>query len=291
VASCAPPHVDPSSTRPPALEVTTTTGSAASSGTATQPYRTAPSSSQSRDSTQEVVFSQEFAKLVPRIRTRSVGLAYLPVGGRGSVVELGDWHSGPAWSTSKVPLALAALRATPGARTEDLVRRALTSSDNAAAERLWSDLGSGPEAAQLVDRELGALGDTTTRTQGIQIRPPYTPFGQTQWSLADQVRFASGLACASGVDFVRTQMASVSVGQRWGLGSIPGALFKGGWGPDPIGRYLVRQLGIVELDGHRVAVALAVEASDGSFASGVAAADKLVSLLRESLHPVNGGCN
>ncbi|MGY2061207.1 hypothetical protein ACW9HQ_40590, partial [Nocardia gipuzkoensis] len=41
-----------------------------------------------------------------------VGFACAPVGG-GPVVELGEWSGGVAWSTSKVPLAVAALRAAP----------------------------------------------------------------------------------------------------------------------------------------------------------------------------------
>src|SRR4051794_29666211 len=82
----------------------------------------------------------------------TVGLAYLPVGGKG-VVTLGDWTRGVAWSTSKVPLAIAALRAAREA-AEPYVTEAISRSDNAAAERLWSMLGPPAAAAVAVEAVL-----------------------------------------------------------------------------------------------------------------------------------------
>ncbi|WP_245721999.1 hypothetical protein [Nocardia crassostreae] len=62
-----------------------------------------------------------------------VALAILPVGG-DRVVTLGDWTSGPAWSTMKVPLALAALRQNAG--YSGTAATAITYSDNSAADTL-----------------------------------------------------------------------------------------------------------------------------------------------------------
>src|ERR1700738_4467094 len=42
-----------------------------------------------------------------------VGVAVAAVGRTGTVLTFGGWTSGPAWSTSKVPLVLAALREPP----------------------------------------------------------------------------------------------------------------------------------------------------------------------------------
>ena len=76
----------------------------------------------------------------------TIGIVALPLGG-GAPVVLGDWSSGAAWSTSKVPLSIAALRADPPADT-GLVTSAITASDNASAEALWSGLGDPETAAE-----------------------------------------------------------------------------------------------------------------------------------------------
>jgi hypothetical protein len=190
----------------------------------------------------------------------------------------------------KVPLSLTALGRSDTAGTTSLVHKAITESDNAAAESLWSGLGSGDTAASAVDAILAAHGDTTTRTQSQRIRPPYTPFGQTTWSLARQVTFASSMACSAADRPVYQEMSQVIASQRWGLGQLQGAAVKGGWGPDPSGRYLVRQFGIVRLDGHLVAVAVAVTPSSGSFDDGVHALDRVTGWMKQHVHPASGGC-
>ena len=113
----------------------------------------------------------------------TVGLAFASAGERP--ISLGTWSSGVAWSTIKVPLAIAA-RATDNA---DLVVKTVTHSDNAAAEELWSQLGE--PAAQRVQSVIRDAGDPTTVVESRRLRAEYTPFGQTRWSLADQARFAA----------------------------------------------------------------------------------------------------
>ena len=56
---------------------------------------------------------------------------------------------------------------------------------------------------------------------------------------------------------------------------------KGGWGPDPDGRHLVRQMGIAG----PLAVALAAIPADGSFESGTDMLDRLARWLGESQGP------
>ncbi len=83
----------------------------------------------------------------------------------------------------------------------------------------------------------------------------------------------------SGREFILAQMSQVS-SDTWGLGSagVP-ALWKGGWGPGTDGRYLVRQMGRITVDGSDYVVTLAAIPDDGSFASGQAAATEVARWL------------
>jgi hypothetical protein len=192
------------------------------------------------------------------------------VGREPAIERVGDSSGGVAWSTIKVPLALAVIRRGGGTRYAQLLRRAITASDNQAAEQLWSSLGRPRAAGRAVERALAAGGDSTTRVQTKRVRAGYTAFGQTRWPLPAQQRFVAGLGCARGGDQILGLMGEIVASQRWGLGSTRlRARFKGGWGPDRSGRYLVRQLGLLELpNGRRVAVAVSTVPSDGQFATG-----------------------
>lgn len=222
------------------------------------------------------------------------GLALAPVGSQASPVAVGPWRVGPAWSTMKVPLSIAALRQAArqddgagSAAPTDLVHRAITASDNAAADRLWAGLGGGTRAAAATDTVLTDLGDTVTRTQSQHVDPPYSAYGQSQWSLDGQVRFIAGLACTRepAATAVLREMRAVTPGQRWGLGAVPGAAIKGGWGPQRDGRYVVRQVGLVTLSGRTYAVALAAVTRTGTFDDGVRALDELTAWLRAAPLP------
>lgn len=227
--------------------------------------------------------------LQPALGARSAGVALqpLPVGrdrrpADAEVRRLGPWQCGPAWSTSKVPVAVAALAVAEPSEREQmraLARAAITESDNAAAVALWDRLGAGANAAARVDAVLAAHGDPVTLTQAHPVRPPYTPFGQTAWSLTQQVCFVAGLVRSdtqAAREIVRL-MRQVIPAQRWGLGRLDDATFKGGWGPEEGGSYLVRQLGVVTLRGRRVAVAVAALAD--SFDHGVDVLDELAGWL------------
>jgi hypothetical protein len=176
-------------------------------------------------------------------------------------VSLGAWSSGVAWSTSKVPLAIAAVRA--GSASRDQLFGTIARSDNAAAEELWSQLGD--PAAQLVQSVIREAGDPTTVVESRRLRDEYTPFGQTVWSLADQARFAAGLSRVAGAVEILELMRSLSVEHRWGL-AAKGFAAKGGWGPGVSGDYLVRQF--AEVSG-TAGVALAAEVGNGGYQAGV----------------------
>lgn len=197
----------------------------------------------------------------------TIGIAIRPVASTGSVVILGDWRAGSAWSTIKVPLAIAALRDAGTAELTAEVTAAITRSDNAAAEAIWASLGDPVTAAHKVDAVLRETGDPTT-VQSEKVRPQFSAFGQTYWSLDDQTRFLAVTACDPRDTPVLTLMGEIVPEQRWGLGIIPGSRFKGGWGPSVSGRYLVRQFGVITVPAGRTAVAIAAEPASGTFADG-----------------------
>lgn len=203
----------------------------------------------------------------------TIGLAASPLGKGQAVERVGSLSTGIAWSTSKVPVAMAVIAAGHRSRQSSNLRQAITASDNAAAERLWSSLGSGGPAAQAATRQLRNAGDRNTTMESQRLRSGYTPFGQTQWALADQARFVAGMPCLKAGKAVLDLMGQTISAQRWGLGQIDsGAQLKGGWGPGSRpgvdGGYLDRQMGIVTVGGRRVALTLASLPADGSHETG-----------------------
>ncbi|MGX1807463.1 hypothetical protein ACWIGI_17230 [Nocardia sp. NPDC055321] len=215
-----------------------------------------------------------------------VALALLPVGG-DRALTLGDWRSGPAWSTMKVPLSLAALRANAGLASS--ANAAITYSDNAAADTLWQALGSGATAAADVEEVLREGGDSVTEVPATRTRKDYSAFGQADWSVDDQLTFAARLPCLPEADAVTSLMGKISSGQRWGLGTLTGAEFKGGWGPDTGGSYLVRQFGLIPVDGGLLAVVIAAQPDSGSFDEGTTMLTKISTLVGKHLDELRGG--
>lgn len=201
----------------------------------------------------------------------AIGLALVPVGGGPSTV-LGTWTSGAAWSTVKVPLAVAALRRGGDAVQADATA-AIETSDNAAAEALWGSLGDSAAAGGAVESVLRQGGDAATAVQRERVRPEFSAFGQTEWSTQDQATFAAGLSCIPDAAPVVEMMNSVVPDQQWGLAKMSDAAFKGGWGPSVRGGYDVRQVGIVTTVAGRVGVAIAAQPNSGSFTDGTAMLD------------------
>ena len=206
-----------------------------------------------------------------------VGVSIGPPGS-DRVFTAGKLVSGPAWSTIKVPIALRVLQDAGGpsglnpAQADD-IQRALTLSDNDAAAALFGGLerahGGMGGAATAVEAILRQAGDSATQisTRG---RAGFSPYGQTEWSLAVQQRFMSQLVAGcvgtqASRDYVLNLMGQVTSDQ-WGLGSAGlAAKWKGGWGPGPDGRYLVRQMGTLHIGDREAVVTLAAIPADGSF--------------------------
>ena len=198
------------------------------------------------------------------------------------VEELGTLRGGVAWSTIKVPIALAVAARDPTKRDEELIDAALTVSDNDASLALWERLGPPEVAAAAVQDVLALAGDSSTKVETRVLRPGFTPFGQTQWSLAAQVQLMAALPDLPHAEAIRACMRRAVPEQRWGLGALGDDVeLKGGWGPDPDGQHLVRQMGIVG----PLAVTFAALPADGSFESGTAILDRLAQWLGESFRP------
>lgn len=219
----------------------------------------------------------------------TIGLAIAPAGDGASPITLGRWTIGPAWSTIKVPLVIAALREQGSTDITAAMRAAITESDNAAAESIWEGMGDPVAAAHTVERVLREADDPTT-VESRKIRPQFTAFGQTLWSLTDQIRFAAFAACDSKDAQVRALMGQIEQDQRWGLGVIPKAQFKGGWGPSESGPYLVRQFGfIANASGAVSVVAIAVEPGSGSFGDGTAELTTIAKWLKDRIEMLPAG--
>lgn len=161
--------------------------------------------------------------------------------------SLGRWWSGVAWSTIKVPLAIAALRGD-WLRAKDLAVQAITESDNHAAEQLWAGLGDPVDAARRVQKVIAEGGDTATTVESRRLRRGYTAFGQTQWTLQRQARFAAELPSIPESADVIDLMQRITAGQRWGLAAKGFAARRLGpgnpWGiPGPAVRYRADTVG------------------------------------------------
>lgn len=239
-----------------------------------------------------VSLAADFAELQAALDGR-MGLAAMPVGG-GDMTVLGNWSTGIAWSTIKVPLALAALRRDRELR--DVAEAAITYSDNDAAQQLWNSLGTDEEAADAVQAILHEAGDDYTDVGMRHTRlatlgsDDLLSFGATDWTLTDQARFAAKLPCLPRASSVISLMSEITPSQSWGLGHLFGAEFKGGWGPDDdTGMYTVRQFGLIPTLAGPVAVALAAEPASGTFEDATDMMDRMALLLGEHLPELRGG--
>ena len=188
-------------------------------------------------------------QLVRDVVARHGGRATVSVGG----ITAGDNRPEPAFSTMKVPVAIGALRKSPAAYPDAEV--AVTRSDNPAAHRMFGQV-SGAE----LDGIIAEAGSRTTNSAGYQMG--------TLWTTSDQAAFASGLRCVKGHEPVLDMMGRVVDYQRWGVGRIPGARFKGGWNYYENG-HLARQFGLIPGPNGDIAVAITAHSPkghEGSFA-------------------------
>ncbi|TWS21213.1 hypothetical protein FK529_00945 [Tsukamurella asaccharolytica] len=222
------------------------------------------------------------------------GQAGIAVAGGGRVVVAGDATGLPAWSTSKVPLVMAALERTGTAEpaVTAAMRSAITRSDNDAAEAIWSSLGPPEQAAGAVQQVLRTGGDAETVVQSRKVRPEYSAFGQTRWNDGPAATFAASLPCSRSGREAAELMREVDANQRWGAYGLRGAQsvgVKGGWGPGTDGAYVVRQLAVVRAKHGFTGLMLSVRPADGAFASGTSALTRLAATVSAQLDALPAG--
>jgi hypothetical protein len=229
----------------------------------------------------------DFAELETRLHA-SVGLVISAVGSNQTPLTLGHWRSGPAWSTIKVPLVIAGLQASDPPVVTAAMEAAIIRSDNAAAESIWAGLGDPVTAEHKVEAVLRSAGDTTI-VQSQKVRPEFTAFGQTTWPLTAQVSFVSAAYCDHRSAPVFDLMGRIEPDQRWGIGTLAGTRFKGGWGPSPTGSHLVRQMGVITAPQGVTTVALAAQPDSGNFDDGTADLSEMARWLSAHLGSLPAG--
>ncbi len=184
-----------------------------------------------------------------------------------------------------MPVLVALLRARGSggltSQEQAWAQSAITESNNESVLALFGDLerlkGGLGGASRYMEGFLRMSGDNETV---IATAPPpagaVTTFGQTEWAPGEAVKFfrALALSCllpAGQTGYVLGLMQNIEPSESWGLGSagFHSVAFKGGWGPEPSGAYLVRQSGIIDVGSSRgVAVSIVAFPSSGSFSSG-----------------------
>lgn len=203
-------------------------------------------------------------QLVQDVVGRHGGRAAISVAGAGRQITVGDNRAEPAFSTMKVPLSIAALRQNPAFAGD--ARLAITVSDNPAAHRMFAQVPASAYGGVIAE-----AGSKTTTPAGYEMG--------TLWTTADQAQFASGLRCVRGHEPVLDLMGQITRDQRWGLGQIGGARFKGGWNVHQ-GGYLTRQFGLIPGPNGDIAVAITAF-SNGGYAEST-------QMLNELAHGIEG---
>jgi hypothetical protein len=165
----------------------------------------------------------------------------------------------------KVPVLVAYFKALNAADRElsetdrSDATAAIEESSNDAINSVFARLeqldGGLLRASGAIEAVLRDAGDMTTHVNTVENDEGFSTFGQTEWSAANSALFYRALAHQCLLPrpeggYLLQLMRRVIAGERWGAGeagfpeSLPLA-FKGGWGPEPDGPYLVRQTAIV----------------------------------------------
>jgi hypothetical protein len=155
-------------------------------------------------------------------------------------------------SVVKAMMLVSVLRRAGDRRLSETERRRLrpmiTVSDNAAASAIYAQIGAGGLRR-------------VARAAGMRKFTPASPWGVSQITAADQVRFflrIDKLVPRAHRRYARKLLSSITKGQRWGIAPVAHrkslkAFFKGGWVPG-----ITHQVALLERkrDGNRVALAV-----------------------------------
>lgn len=190
------------------------------------------------------------------------------------LTQAGSLTSLPAWSTIKVPIAIAAGKHCEYGEDyiEELTEASIEWSDNDSARALWDCMGDDAEAGKKVGEEIGKAGKVV-EVQGA--------FGTTEWSFADQARYAYYLSTRDQDQTVIADMHRITDDQAYGLGQL-GIPFKGGWSDvDEDGSWHTRQFGWREGTG----IAIGARSAAGSYDDTMDALDKVAEAIDAGTDP------
>jgi hypothetical protein len=177
------------------------------------------------------------------------------------------------------------------AQERDRAALAITRSDNEVALALFDRLeeleGGLVPASEAIDDVLREAGDPETQVNTEPNDQGFSTFGQTTWSAEASAIFMRALVAgcllgAADTSEVVSLMNDVVPDQRWGIGEAgypPGAglALKGGWGPEPGGGYLVRQIGAVGDTGDGLVISI-IATAPGSGSAAFAAGREMVTM-------------
>lgn len=220
----------------------------------------------------------ELIGAVARVLATHGGRAGVAVHTKGGTVHIGESGASPAWSTMKVPIAIAAEEA--GVAEPEWIDTSVTFSDNSSAFLLFAALGGDDRSVKAVEELLGRHGNAPD-IAALGLHGGSVPYGWTPWPLSDQAAFATQLPCIEAAEYTYDRMGEIVEWQRYGLGQLPDARFKGGWGPDADDLYTVRQFGTVPVDDGLIGLAIIAHPEDGELASGEAMLDDLAAEIGE----------
>ncbi|WP_018022477.1 hypothetical protein [Corynebacterium doosanense] len=208
---------------------------------------------------------EDLADLVAEVEEEHDGIAGVAVSFREGEAAAGIPGDSSAWSTLKVPIAIAA--AQHGMASESQINAAVSTSDNAAATQLWNSLGSELEAAHAVELVMWRAGGPGNVRHAVT-HYAGGPFGNSVWKLEPQARFATQLPCIEDADEVYDAMGEIAEWQEDGIGKVRGARFKGGWSAEKIEggtyTYTYRQFGSVPAGEGIIGLAVIAHPADGS---------------------------
>jgi hypothetical protein len=237
--------------------------------------------------------------------------------GSSRVAVYGALQVGHAWSTMKVPVLvtyerrLAEERRVLSAVDREDATLAIEQSDNAAIDAIFDRLersaGGLVAASEAIETTLRESGDRLTVVNTRPNDEGFSTFGQTEWSLPASVTFYKALADGCLLDSRKTAdilnlMSRVVSYERWGAGEAGfppqvALAFKGGWGPEPDGSYLVRQTAIVGVGGSGYVLAMAAHAPGAgstSFTTGATMLTSVAKWVRQTFDPTesprSAGC-
>ena len=182
----------------------------------------------------------------------------------------------PAWSTIKVPIAVAAQEYCEydDETLQDLTSASIEWSDNDSATSLWTCIGPDEEASRIVGEEISKGG------MSVEVEPY---FGTTPWPVPAQARYAHHLGSLPDNHPVITEMHKIDPEHSYGLGTIDGLPFKGGWSDADDGSWHSRQLGFTTVDDKIYGIAIAARSVDGSEADCQEALGEIAGFLGDAL--------